>query len=223
MEVKCQKCGNKRILASKNRMPESPFCRSCGVRGSMEKRSKNLEWRHSLSEQKKGKRFSEEHKKKLSVSAKARVRFKSPEGKVNYGNSWSLNRSAVLIRDGNRCRHCGRESNLQVHHMDPYKKSKNNEQSNLITLCSRCHMRAESVRLPQKTNKDVCGIILAGGRGSRLSPASTFYNKHEMPLGAVPMIFHPVGTLRSMRVTDVMVVIGRERGGRLMEMLGRRE
>ena len=36
------------------------------------------------------------------------------------------------------------------------------------------------------------GIILAGGRGTRLFPLTKVTNKHLLPVGREPMIFHPV-------------------------------
>ena len=104
--------------------------------------------------------------------------------------------------------------------MNPFKKSKNNELDNLICLCKSCHRMAEEIRLPIKTNKDICGIILAGGRGTRLAPNSIFHNKHELPLGPVPMIFYPIMTLRDLRITNVMIILDRQRIGRIVEMLG---
>ena len=38
-------------------------------------------------------------------------------------------------------------------------------------------------------------IILAGGRGSRLDPLTEITNKHLLPVGKEPMIWHPVRQL----------------------------
>ena len=39
------------------------------------------------------------------------------------------------------------------------------------------------------------GVILAGGLGSRLSPLTKITNKHLLPVGQEPMIWHPVRQL----------------------------
>ena len=39
------------------------------------------------------------------------------------------------------------------------------------------------------------GIVLAGGTGSRLFPLTKVTNKHLLPVGRAPMIYHPVGKL----------------------------
>ena len=36
------------------------------------------------------------------------------------------------------------------------------------------------------------GIILAGGRGTRLHPLTKATNKHLLPVGREPMLFHPI-------------------------------
>ena len=45
----------------------------------------------------------------------------------------------VLQRDGWRCQHCGRSTNLQVHHIRPRGRLGNDTEQNLITLCASCH------------------------------------------------------------------------------------
>ena len=47
-------------------------------------------------------------------------------------------------------------------------------------------------------NKDINelrGVVLAGGTGSRLFPLTKVTNKHLLPMGQEPMIFHPVKKL----------------------------
>ena len=39
------------------------------------------------------------------------------------------------------------------------------------------------------------GVILAGGQGTRLYPLTKATNKHLLPVGRVPMIFHAVKQL----------------------------
>lgn len=231
--VTCKQCGVERVgktnsRASRRSAAKKELCRLCGLRSSMEKRNQNMEWKEKLSVASKGKEKSIEHKKAMSISAKKRIQeiginaglIKYQQDKRNSPNSWTMNKRFCLERDGGRCRHCGTNKKIQVHHMNPYKKSKNNHVDNLITLCSSCHIHAEEIRMPEKTNKDLCGILLAGGRGTRLAPNSVFHNKHEMPLGPVPMIFYPLMTLRSLRVTNIMVILDRKNIGRIMEMLG---
>jgi hypothetical protein len=55
-------------------------------------------------------------------------------------------RAAVLVRDGGRCRRCGRTVNLEMDHIVPFSKGGKTEESNLQTLCRRCN-RAKSRKL----------------------------------------------------------------------------
>jgi 5-methylcytosine-specific restriction endonuclease McrA len=48
-------------------------------------------------------------------------------------------RRNVLERDGWRCQVCGSTAGLEVHHIRRRSHSGDDSESNLITLCSRCH------------------------------------------------------------------------------------
>jgi len=49
---------------------------------------------------------------------------------------------------------------------------------------------------------------LAGGTGSRLSPLTEIINKHLLPVGRVPMIFHPIQKLVEAGIDQILVVTG---------------
>jgi glucose-1-phosphate thymidylyltransferase len=64
------------------------------------------------------------------------------------------------------------------------------------------------------------GIILAGGTGSRLMPLTKVTNKHLLPVGREPMIFHPIKKLLGAGVRDICVVTGTEHMGDVVGLLG---
>lgn len=64
------------------------------------------------------------------------------------------------------------------------------------------------------------GIILAGGKGTRLLPATRVVNKHMIPILNNPMITYPLETLKSIGVTDIMIVTGGNHIGAIAEFLG---
>jgi len=64
------------------------------------------------------------------------------------------------------------------------------------------------------------GIVLAGGTGSRLHPLTTVTNKHLLPVGNYPMIFHPIARLKQAGITEILIVTGRDHMGDVMELLG---
>jgi len=64
------------------------------------------------------------------------------------------------------------------------------------------------------------GIILAGGTGSRLFPLTKVTNKHLLPVGRVPMIFHPLRKLVEAGIGEVLVVTGTEHMGDVVGLLG---
>ena len=64
------------------------------------------------------------------------------------------------------------------------------------------------------------GIILAGGTGSRLYPLTKVTNKHLLPVGREPMIFHPVKKLIEAGIDEILVVTGVEHMGDVVNLLG---
>src|SRR5438128_7332343 len=64
------------------------------------------------------------------------------------------------------------------------------------------------------------GIILAGGTGSRLFPLTKVTNKHLLPVGREPMIFHPVRKLTTAGIEEILVVTGVEHMGDVVTLLG---
>lgn len=68
------------------------------------------------------------------------------------------------------------------------------------------------------------GVILAGGTGSRMKPATFVTNKHLLPIyadqGAVPMIFYPINTLVSSGINDILIISSRDHSGPIIQNLG---
>jgi glucose-1-phosphate thymidylyltransferase len=64
------------------------------------------------------------------------------------------------------------------------------------------------------------GIVLAGGTGSRLLPLTKVTNKHLLPVGDKPMIFHPIERLVEAGVENIMLVTGTEHMGDMISLLG---
>jgi glucose-1-phosphate thymidylyltransferase len=64
------------------------------------------------------------------------------------------------------------------------------------------------------------GVVLAGGTGSRLFPLTKVTNKHLLPVGHEPMIFHPVKKLVEAGVREILIVTGTEHMGAVVGLLG---
>ena len=64
------------------------------------------------------------------------------------------------------------------------------------------------------------GVILAGGTGSRLFPLTKVTNKHLLPVGRKPMIFHPIDKLLQAGIKDILIVTGVEHMGDVVGLLG---
>jgi glucose-1-phosphate thymidylyltransferase len=64
------------------------------------------------------------------------------------------------------------------------------------------------------------GVILAGGLGTRLSPLTEITNKHLLPVGREPMIWHAVRQLVGADVREIMVVTSTHHMGAIVNSLG---
>jgi glucose-1-phosphate thymidylyltransferase len=66
----------------------------------------------------------------------------------------------------------------------------------------------------------VRGIILAGGKGTRLGELTKVTNKHLLPVGPIPMVYHPLKKLVGAGIQDILLVSGTEHMGDFVELLG---
>jgi len=64
------------------------------------------------------------------------------------------------------------------------------------------------------------GVVLAGGTGSRLFPLTKVTNKHLLPVGYAPMIWHPVWKLKQAGLDEIAIVTGTEHMGDVVGCLG---
>src|SRR5215475_15595111 len=64
------------------------------------------------------------------------------------------------------------------------------------------------------------GIILAGGKGTRLGELTRVTNKHLLPVGPYPMVYYPLKKLIGAGIRDVLLVSGTEHMGDFVELLG---
>ncbi len=64
------------------------------------------------------------------------------------------------------------------------------------------------------------GVILAGGKGSRLGELTRVTNKHLLPVGPIPMVYHPLRKMVGAGLREVLLVSGTEHMGDFVELLG---
>lgn len=64
------------------------------------------------------------------------------------------------------------------------------------------------------------GVILAGGKGSRLGELTKVTNKHLLPVGPIPMVYHPLKKMTGAGLRDLLLVSGTEHMGDFVELLG---
>ncbi|WP_254841246.1 NUMOD3 domain-containing DNA-binding protein [Natronomonas marina] len=111
--------------------------------------------RREIAESLRGHTRSEETRRRMSESTAGPDNPNWQGGySQRYGSGWATARERVLERD-EACRHCGRgdgETTLEVHHIVPVREfreaadadvSDAHDESNLVTLCERCHPKAD--------------------------------------------------------------------------------
>lgn len=64
------------------------------------------------------------------------------------------------------------------------------------------------------------GVILAGGKGTRLFPLTKITNKHLLPIYDAPMIYYPIQALVGAGLRDILIVTGGNYAGDFLQLLG---
>jgi glucose-1-phosphate thymidylyltransferase len=64
------------------------------------------------------------------------------------------------------------------------------------------------------------GIILAGGRATRLRPLTKITSKQLLPVYNKPMIFYPLETLLRAGIRDILIIMAPDYAGHFLNLLG---
>jgi len=64
------------------------------------------------------------------------------------------------------------------------------------------------------------GIILAGGRATRLRPLTKITSKQLLPVYDKPMIYYPIETLTKAGIKDILIIVAPEYAGQFLNLLG---
>lgn len=64
------------------------------------------------------------------------------------------------------------------------------------------------------------GVVLAGGKGTRLNPLTYTSNKHLLMVGKEPMIYNPIRQLVSADILDILITSSSEHIDEIREVVG---
>ena len=131
--------------------------------------TKTKEWHKENPNPFLGRKHTEESKQKISKALKGKYRGKKAsnwqggKSSIPYGPEWTpWLKEEIKKRDLNCCKVCGKDKEtiekkyhwwLEVHHIDFNKN--NNTLSNLITLCTSCHGKANRKTIKQSTLEEL--------------------------------------------------------------------
>ncbi len=103
-----------------------------------------------------GKQFRTKHRDAICCSNKCRTaRYFKRHGKDMGREAWESLREFVLERDNYTCQDCGvfmMDIGLNAHHIKPLALGGANEDTNLITLCNKCHHKRHSALAKSKSS-----------------------------------------------------------------------
>lgn len=64
------------------------------------------------------------------------------------------------------------------------------------------------------------GIILSGGKATRLRPCTKVTSKQLLPIYNRPMIYYPLNTLIKAGIKDILIIVSPEKAGDYLNLLG---
>jgi glucose-1-phosphate thymidylyltransferase len=67
------------------------------------------------------------------------------------------------------------------------------------------------------------GVILAGGKGTRLEPFTKVVNKHLLPVGPSPMIYWPISRLKEAGITEILIITNGQHIASFKDIFGKGE
>ena len=68
--------------------------------------------------------------------------------------------------------------------------------------------------------RGLTGVVLAGGKGTRLYPLTRITNKHLLPIADRPMVTYAIEALVRADITDIVLVTGGTHAGEFFRLLG---
>lgn len=98
--------------------------------------------------------------------------------------------------------------------------SNNSNNSNILSKVTLNEVILKASKQATNNQKIMKGIILSGGKGTRLHPLTKITSKQLLPVFHKPMIMFPLETLMKAGIKDILIIVSPEYAGQYLHLLG---
>jgi len=98
-------------------------------------------------------------------------------------------------------------------------EKKQNANYELLSTDNEMFMRDQGIPATLRARR-MKGVILAGGKGTRLAPLTNITNKHLLPIYNQPMVMYPLQTLLDAGIKDILLITGPDHAHQFIKLFG---
>ncbi len=110
----------------------------------------------------------------------------------------------IKERDSNRCRFCGHDTDIEVHHITPKSLGGTNHEFNLITLCKNCHMFIHCNPMGRMCKSELIKSSMVKIDGSTFSKYGKEWGRKSLPKQAINKVLQLKKEYKNLSIRDIV-------------------